>query len=153
MATVCLTNFSVLVFLFLDRGNACGHTMVPLLLYIYRQRHGDTGVRHVLVFMSVILTKTAIFQNRGPSSALRWKTWDQQFFVGQASPLCFQKPKTKKKHIASIVKPARCTDVSNLFYFGITLYMFLTVFPSIIRSSRLYIEQQEFVKQILLSAC
>ena len=34
-----------------------------------------------------------------------------------------------------------------------TLYMFRTVFPSIIRSSRLYIEQQVFVKQILLSAC
>jgi hypothetical protein len=27
-------------------------------------------------------------------------------------------------------------------YFGITLYMFRTVFPSIIRSSRLYIQQQ-----------
>jgi len=33
-----------------------------------------------------------------------------------------------------------------------TLYMFQTVFPSIIRSSRLYIQQQVFVKQILLSA-
>ena len=39
----------------------------------------------------------------------------------------------------SIVKPARCTNVSNLFYFGMILYMFRTVFPSIIRSSRLYI--------------
>jgi len=37
-------------------------------------------------------------------------------------------------------------------YFGMTLYMFRTVFPSIIRSSRLYIQQQAFVKQILLSA-
>jgi len=34
-----------------------------------------------------------------------------------------------------------------------TLYMFRAVFPSIIRSSRLYIQQQAFVKQILLSAC
>jgi len=34
-----------------------------------------------------------------------------------------------------------------------TLYMFRTIFPSIIRSSGLYIQQQEFVKQILLSAC
>ena len=34
-----------------------------------------------------------------------------------------------------------------------TLYMFRTVFPSIIRSSRLYIQQQVFIKQILLSAC
>jgi len=53
----------------------------------------------------------------------------------------------------SIVKPARCTDISNLLYFGITLYMFRTVFPSIIRSSRLYIQQQAYVKQILLAAC
>jgi len=37
-----------------------------------------------------------------------------------------------------------------LFYFGMTLYMFRTVFPSIVRSSRLYIEQQAYVKQILL---
>jgi len=43
--------------------------------------------------------------------------------------------------------------VSNLFYFEMTLYMFRTVFPSIIRSSRLYIQQQAFVKKILLSAC
>jgi len=31
-----------------------------------------------------------------------------------------------------------------------TLYMFRTVFPSIIRSSRVYIQQQAFVKKILL---
>jgi len=31
------------------------------------------------------------------------------------------------------------------FYFGITLYMFRTVFPPIIRSSRLYIQQQVYV--------
>ena len=37
----------------------------------------------------------------------------------------------------------------KLFYFGMTLYMFRTVFPSIIRSSRLYIQQQAYVKQIL----
>jgi len=32
---------------------------------------------------------------------------------------------------SSIIKPARCTSVSNLFYFGMTLYMFRTVFPAI----------------------
>ena len=37
--------------------------------------------------------------------------------------------------------------------FRMTLYMFRTVFPSIIRRSRLYIQQQALVKQILLSAC
>jgi len=33
--------------------------------------------------------------------------------------------------------------------FWITLYTFRTVFPSIVRSSRLYIQQQKYVKQIL----
>ena len=44
----------------------------------------------------------------------------------------------------------RCTNVSNLFYFGMTLYMFRTVFPTIIGSSRLYILQQAYVKQVML---
>jgi hypothetical protein len=34
-------------------------------------------------------------------------------------------------------------------YFDFTLYMFRTVFPSIIRSSRLYIQQQVYVKQMV----
>jgi len=55
--------------------------------------------------------------------------------------------KSVHRNIISIVKPTRCTNVSNLFYFGMTLYMFRTVFLSIIRSSRLYIQQQAFVKQ------
>jgi len=41
----------------------------------------------------------------------------------------------------------------RIIYFRMILYMFRTVFPSIIRSSRLYIQQEAFVKQILLSAC
>jgi len=57
------------------------------------------------------------------------------------------------RNIISIVKPGRRTNVSNLFYFGMTLYVFRTVFPSIIRSSRVYIQQQAFVKQIMLSTC
>ena len=39
------------------------------------------------------------------------------------------------------LKPTRCTSISNLFYFGVTRYMFRTVFPSIISSSRLYVQQ------------
>ena len=42
------------------------------------------------------------------------------------------------RNIMCIVKQTRCTNVSNLFYFGMTLYMFQTVFPSIISSSRLH---------------
>jgi len=65
----------------------------------------------------------------------------------------FDVPRAVHCNIISIVKPTRCTSVSNLFYFGMALYMFRTVFPSTNRSSRLYIQQQTFVKQILLSAC
>ena len=36
-------------------------------------------------------------------------------------------------------------NISNLFYFGTTLYMFQTVFPSIIRSLRLYVQHQVYV--------
>ena len=35
-------------------------------------------------------------------------------------------------------------------FYGVTQYMFRTVFPSIISSSRLYIHQQAYVKQIML---
>jgi len=45
------------------------------------------------------------------------------------------------------------TDTAICLLGRITLYMFRTVFPSIIRSSRLYIQQHTYVKQILLSAC
>jgi hypothetical protein len=40
-------------------------------------------------------------------------------------------------------------NISNLFYFVTTLYMFRTVSPSIIRSLRLYIQHQVYVIQVL----
>jgi hypothetical protein len=40
-------------------------------------------------------------------------------------------------------------NISNLFYFGTTLYMFRTNFPSIIRSLRLYIQHHVCVIQVL----
>jgi hypothetical protein len=40
-------------------------------------------------------------------------------------------------------------NISNLSYFGTTLYMFRTVSPSIIRSLRLYIQHQVYVIQVL----
>jgi hypothetical protein len=40
-------------------------------------------------------------------------------------------------------------NISNLFYFGTTFYMFRTVSPSIIRSLRLYIQHQVCVIQVL----
>jgi len=40
-------------------------------------------------------------------------------------------------------------NISNLFYFGTTLYMFRTISPSIIRSLRLYIQHQVYLIQFL----
>ena len=42
-------------------------------------------------------------------------------------------------------------NISNLFYFGTTLYMFRTVFPSFIRSLRRYIQHQvyKYIIQVL----
>ena len=47
----------------------------------------------------------------------------------KSNSLCFYS-KTNEMH-----------SISNLFYFGTTLYMFRTVFPSIISSLRLYIQR------------
>ena len=54
------------------------------------------------------------------------------------------------RNIISIVKPTRCTNVSILFYFRMTHYMFRTVFPSVIRSLRLYIQHYLCDKCLLL---
>ena len=67
--------------------------------------------------------------------------------------LAFDFHRALHRNIVSIVKPTRGTNVSNLFYFRMTLYMFRAVFPSVVTSSRLYIQQQAFVKQVLLSGC
>jgi len=50
-------------------------------------------------------------------------------------------------------KTNRMHNISNLFYFGTTLYMFRAVSPSIIRSLRLYTQYQIYVIQVLLAAC
>jgi hypothetical protein len=42
--------------------------------------------------------------------------------------------------------------LSQIIYSCKTLYMLLTVVPSIIRSSKLHIQQQAYVKQLLLPA-
>jgi hypothetical protein len=40
-------------------------------------------------------------------------------------------------------------NISNLFHFGTTLYMFRTVSPSIVRRLTLYIQHQLYVIQVL----
>ena len=54
--------------------------------------------------------------------------------------------------ILSISKTNQMHQCTKFILFGVTLHVFRTVFPSIIRSSRLYIQKQAFVKQIMLSA-
>jgi len=49
------------------------------------------------------------------------------------------------------VQPTRC-DVSQFICFSKMLYMFQTVFPSVIRSSKLHTQRQVFVRPILLPA-
>ena len=44
-------------------------------------------------------------------------------------------------------------NILNLFYFGTTLYMFQTVFPSIIRSLKPYIQHQVHVWHVLDAVC
>ena len=41
----------------------------------------------------------------------------------------------------------------KFIYFRMALYMFRTVFPSIIMSLRPYTQHQVYVKQFLLTAC
>jgi len=53
----------------------------------------------------------------------------------------------------SRLKPTRCTSFSNLFYLLVALCMFWTVFPSIVRSLRLYIQHQVYVRRVLPTAC
>ena len=49
------------------------------------------------------------------------------------------------------VQPVKC-DVSQFIYFCKTIYMFQTVFPSIIRSLKLHIQRQAFVIPLLVPA-
>jgi len=53
--------------------------------------------------------------------------------------------------IYSYSKTNQMRNISNLFYFGTTLYMFRTLSPSIIRSLKLCIQHKVYVKQVLLA--
>jgi len=46
-------------------------------------------------------------------------------------------------------KTNQMLNISNLFYFGTTLYVFRMIFLSIIRSLRLYLQHQVHVIQVL----
>jgi len=71
--------------------------------------------------------------------------------LGQPNPVPIHTSHVLEIH-PNIIYPStprspHCTNVLNLFYFRMTIYKFRTVIPSIIRSSRLYIQQQAFVRQ------
>jgi len=69
------------------------------------------------------------------------------------SPSDWKVKKNYPRPSLSIVKPIDAPMYQICFIFGMTLWMFRTVFPSIIRSSRMYIQQQAYVKQTLLTDC
>jgi len=59
-----------------------------------------------------------------------WQTvWQQDELCHLRSADKFDVHRAVHLNIIPIVKPTRYTNVSNLFYFGMTLYMFRTVFP------------------------
>jgi hypothetical protein len=102
-------------------------------------------------------------QTAGTSVFWKWQQYRSAPFF-----LAVYRERTVNKHTLHFVNPTftgpciliHCyskTNQMHLFltfiYFSITLYMFRAVFPSIIRSSKLYIQQQAYIKQILLSAC
>ena len=67
------------------------------------------------------------------------KLWCTRMLLGTEYVCLFDVHRAVRRKIISIIKPTRCTSVSNLFYFGMTLYMFQAVFPSIIRISTVHI--------------
>jgi hypothetical protein len=51
-------------------------------------------------------------------------------------------------------KTNQMQNISNLFYFRTTLYMFRTVFPTIIKNLRLYIQHQVYIcHTVFVAAC
>ena len=73
-----------------------------------------------------------------------------QVGLGVKCSLELPEPNTKKHlDIYFYSKTNQMHNISNLFYFRTTLYMFRTVFSSIIRSLRLYIQHQVYVIQVL----
>ena len=108
--------------------------MVTVGIFPFKENsHGRTGnrTRNLMISSRISRQRPASW-----SSGLTYKL--------QIEPL-YQK--VLKSGIISIANPTRCNNVSNLFCFGMTLYMFRTVFPSIIRSSRLYKQQQAFASK------
>ena len=89
---------------------------------------------------------------------------DQNFYNSGANSLCIWgifELTTKMIEIsnAAIKKESYSHSKTNKMYQFLRFILFwnntlpVSVFPSIIRRSRLYVQQQVYVKQILLTAC
>ena len=86
---------------------------------------------------------------KGLRAGISYRQWLSNQFSNHHS---FMKPPESYKEIVqegaqtiSMIKPTRCT-IFRVYW--ISLYMFRTVFPSITRSSRLYIQHQVYVTQV-----
>ena len=97
------------------------HTLIHtyILRYIYTQEHNFNFPKHHS-FRAIWYTSCYVTNNT--NNILINLT-----FVGPCSIVIYFYNKINQMH-----------NILNLFYFGTTLYMFRTVFPSIIRSLRLY---------------
>ena len=86
-----------------------------------------------------------------------WPLWLQQILhedillAFQSIRLLIWHTEDRASWYILIIKPTRCT-ISHI-YFGIELYMFRTDLLSIIRSLVLYIQQQVYVVQVMLTVC
>ena len=61
----------------------------------------------------------------------KWQDLKKNIYIEhQIYVTSFDVHRAMHRNIISIVKPTRCTNVSNLFYFGMTPYMFRSFHPS-----------------------
>ena len=86
----------------------------------------------------------------GNICATNTKTLD--LYEIKTSHICMYVSKQDSNHENILrIQPTRC-DISPFIYFCKILCMFQTVFPSIIRNSKLHIQHQVFVRPLLLPA-
>jgi len=79
------------------------------------------------------LSLGTIFPPVRPTDTLSESRQNKVFRHDQRRYYYFDVHRAVHRNIISLVKKTRCTNVLNLFYFGMTLNMFRTIFPSIIR--------------------
>jgi len=99
---------------------------------------------HFAVCNGTVLTFHLVINSLQPLSLL-WSYFDQSMYG------IFNIYTSVHRQYILRVQPTRC-DSSQSIYFCKTLYMFQTVFLSVIRGSQLHIQHQAFVRPSLLPA-